>query len=53
MTTENALQQIKVNNAVGPDNVSASVLRDKASRPYTCIHFLVFPRALNKALDMF
>ena len=31
MTTENALQQIKVNKAVGPDNVPAWVLRDNAS----------------------
>ena len=31
MMTENALQQIKVNKAVGPDNVSAWVLRDNAS----------------------
>ena len=31
MTTENALQQIKVKNAVGPDNVPAWVLRDNAS----------------------
>ena len=31
MMTENALQQIKVNNAVGPDNVPAWVLRDNAS----------------------
>ena len=31
MTTENDLQQIKVNKAVGPDNVSAWVLRDNAS----------------------
>ena len=31
MTTENALQQIKVNKAVGPDNVPARVLRDNAS----------------------
>ena len=31
MTTENALQQIKVNMAVGPDNVPAWVLRDNAS----------------------
>ena len=30
MTTENALQQIKVKNAVGPDNVPAWVLRDNA-----------------------
>ena len=30
MTTENALQQIKVNKAVGPDNVPAWVLRDNA-----------------------
>ena len=29
--TENALQQIKVNTAVGPDNVPAWVLRDNAS----------------------
>ena len=28
MTTENALQQIKVNKAMGPDNVPAWVLRD-------------------------
>ena len=33
ITTENALQQIKVNKAVGPDNVPAWVLRDNASRP--------------------
>ena len=33
MTTENALQQIKVNKAVGPDNVPAWVLMDNASRP--------------------
>ena len=31
MTTENALQQIKVNKAVGPDNLPAWVLRDNAS----------------------
>ena len=31
MTTEHALQQIKVNKAVGPDNVPAWVLRDNAS----------------------
>ena len=31
MTIENALQQIKVNKAVGPDNVPAWVLRDNAS----------------------
>ena len=31
MTTENALRQIKVNKAVGPDNVPAWVLRDNAS----------------------
>ena len=31
MTTENVLQQIKVNKAVGPDNVPAWVLRDNAS----------------------
>ena len=31
MTTENALQHIKVNKAVGPDNVSAWFLRDNAS----------------------
>ena len=31
MMTENALQQIKVNKAVGPDNVPAWVLRDNAS----------------------
>ena len=31
MTTENALQHIKVNTAVGPDNVPAWVLRDNAS----------------------
>ena len=31
MTTENALQQIKVNKAVGPDNVPAWLLRDNAS----------------------
>ena len=31
MTTKNALQQIKVNKAVGPDNVPAWVLRDNAS----------------------
>ena len=31
MTTENALQHIKVNKAVGPDNVPAWVLRDNAS----------------------
>ena len=31
MTTENALQQIKVNKAVGPDNVPAWVLGDNAS----------------------
>ena len=31
MTTENALQQIKVNKAVGPDNIPAWVLRDNAS----------------------
>ncbi len=31
MTTENALQQMKVNKAVGPDNVPAWVLRDNAS----------------------
>ena len=31
MTTEKALQQIKVNKAVGPDNVPAWVLRDNAS----------------------
>ena len=31
MTTENALQQIKVNKAVGADNVPAWVLRDNAS----------------------
>ena len=35
MTSENALQQIKVNKAVGPDNVSAWVLRDNAS---TTVH---------------
>ena len=33
MTNENALQQIKVNKAVGPDNVPAWVLRDMQ---YTC-----------------
>ena len=32
MTTENVLQQIKVNKAVGPDNVPAWVLRDNASK---------------------
>ena len=31
MMTENALQQIKVNKAVGPDNVPSWVLRDNAS----------------------
>ncbi len=31
MTTENSLQQIKVNKAVGPDTVPAWVLRDNAS----------------------
>ena len=31
MTTENALKQIKVNKAVGRDNVPAWVLRDNAS----------------------
>ena len=31
MTTENALQQIKVNKAVGPDNVPSWVLRDNAT----------------------
>ena len=31
MMTENALQQIKVNKAVGPDNMPAWVLRDNAS----------------------
>ena len=31
MATENALQQIKVNKAVGPDNVPAWVLMDNAS----------------------
>ena len=31
MTTENALQHIKLNKAVGPDNVPAWVLRDNAS----------------------
>ena len=30
MTTENALQQIKVNKAVGPDNVPAWILMDNA-----------------------
>ena len=36
MTTENALQQIKVNKAVGPDNVPAWVLRDNASTLANC-----------------
>ena len=31
MTTENTLQQIKVNKAVGPDNVPEWVLMDNAS----------------------
>ncbi len=31
MTTENALQQIKVNKEEGPDNVPAWVLRDNAN----------------------
>ena len=31
VTTENALQQIKANKAVGPDNVPAWILRDNAS----------------------
>ena len=36
MTTENALQHIKVNKAVGPDNVPAWVLRDNASTLAAC-----------------
>ena len=31
ITTENALQRIKINKAVGPDNTPACILKDNAS----------------------
>ena len=46
MTTENALQEIKVNKAAGPDNVPAWVLRDNASTlaaPLTALRDGVIP----------
>ena len=43
MTTENALQHIKVNKAVGPDNVPAWVLRDNASTLAAPLTALLIP----------